>query len=228
MSMKKEVRFLSKAEVRAKADGSKVITGYAAMFNSLSQDLGGFVEVIRPGAFAQSLAGGADVRCLFNHDENMVLGRTSAGTLRLIEDENGLRFECDLPDTSYANDLHTSIKRSDVDQCSFGFYCLEDNWVPTNDAPGVLREVLRAEVFDVSPVTFPAYKATSVTARSLFPDGTEEIEARMTTAKQAAWRARAEAVLKEHEAWQRQEEEKQRAQDVEDDVLRLRLEVLKF
>jgi HK97 family phage prohead protease len=169
--MKREVRFLSKAEVRAKADGSKVITGYAAMFDSLSEDLGGFREVIKPGAFTKSLANGADVRALFNHDDNMVLGRTSAGTLRLTEDNIGLRFECDLPDTSYANDLHTSIKRGDINQCSFGFYCRADNWIPTAQAPGTLREVLEADVFDVSPVTFPAYQSTSLSARSLFPDG---------------------------------------------------------
>lgn len=175
---KREIRVLAKAEVRAKASGSKVITGYAAMFNSLSSDLGGFVEVIRPGAFTQSLADNADVRCLFNHDEDNILGRSASGTLRLSEDEVGLRFECELGNQSYATDLYESIQRGDVDQCSFGFYCLEDNWVPTNDAPGVLREVMRAEVFDVSPVTFPAYKATSLNARSMFPDGTEEIEVR--------------------------------------------------
>ena len=133
----KEVRFLAKAEVRAKDDGAKVITGYAAMFNSPSQDLGGFIEVIKPGAFTKSLANGADVRCLFNHSEDMILGRTTAGTLRLIEDNVGLRFECDLPDTSYANDLHTSIKRGDINQCSFGFYCTADKWIQINEAPGL-------------------------------------------------------------------------------------------
>jgi HK97 family phage prohead protease len=174
----REIRFLAKAEVRAKADGSRVITGYAAMFNSLSSDLGGFKEVIRPGAFTQSLADGADVRCLFNHDENMILGRTSAGTLRLAQDEVGLRFECELGNQSYATDLYESIQRGDIDQCSFGFYCQDDNWIPTSEDPGVLREVTRADVFDVSPVTFPAYQSTSLAARSLFPDGTDEIEQR--------------------------------------------------
>src|SRR5712664_4203736 len=177
----KEVRFLAKAEVRAKADGTKVITGYASMFDSQSQDLGGFVEVIKPGAFTKSLANGADVRCLFNHNEDAILGRTTAGTLRLTEDNIGLRFECDLPDTTYANDLHTSIQRSDINQCSFGFCCSQDKWIQISEAPGVMREVLEAEVFDVSPVTYPAYLSTSLSARSLFPDGKEEIEKRMAS-----------------------------------------------
>src|SRR5580704_19345656 len=88
MTNKREFRSQA-AEIRAKADGSKVITGYAAMFNSLSSDLGGFVEVIRAGAFSKCLASNPDVRCLFNHSD-VVLGRTTAGTLRLTEDEVGL------------------------------------------------------------------------------------------------------------------------------------------
>lgn len=170
MTNKREFRS-QVAEIRAKSDGSKVIAGYCAMFNSPSQDLGSFIEVIKPGAFSKCLAGSPDVRCLFNHNQDVVLGRTSAGTLRLTEDAIGLKFECDLPDTQAANDLHTSIKRGDVNQCSFGFFCRADNWLPTTEAPGMLREILEADVFDCSPVTFPAYQATSLSARSLFPDG---------------------------------------------------------
>src|SRR5262245_49385981 len=188
--MKKEIRFLANAEVRAKADGTKVITGYAAMFNSPSQDLGEFVEVIKPGAFTKSLANGADVRCLFNHDESMVLGRTTAGTLRLSEDSVGLRFECELGNQSYATDLYESIKRGDINQCSFGFYCTADRWVQISEAPGVMREVLEAEVFDVSPVTFPAYQATSLNARSMFPDGKEHVETHVREQQAATRRAR--------------------------------------
>ena len=189
--MKKEIRVLAKAQIRTKSDGSKVIIGYASMFNSPSQDLGGFVEVIRPGAFTKSLENGADVRCLFNHDENQILGRNTSGTLRLAEDSVGLRFECELGNQSYANDLYESIQRGDVDQCSFGFYCVRDNWVSTPDAPGLLREVLEAEVFDVSPVTFPAYLSTSLSARSLFPEGLTEQQ------ETALRRQRAAAVLAE-------------------------------
>src|SRR5437879_2428092 len=146
---KKEFRFTSKLETRAKANasGAKTIGGYAAMFNSLSGNLGGFVEVIRPGAFKRTLAEGADIRCLFNHNEDLVLGRSTSGTLRLWEDEVGLQFECDLPNTTVANDLYESIQRKDIDQCSFGFCCDADgdNWIPTPDAPGVLRELVDVE-----------------------------------------------------------------------------------
>ena len=227
----REVRFLANAEVRAKSDGNKVITGYAAMFNSPSQDLGGFIEVIKPGAFTKSLANGADVRCLFNHDESMVLGRTTSGTLRLTEDQVGLRFECDLPDTSYANDLRTSIQRGDINQCSFGFYCRDENWTPTSQAPGVLREVLEADVFDVSPVTFPAYEATSLSARSLFPDGKAGIEARMAELTQATGdterRQKLERVLIEIAEEKRRQEVRDNAQAIEDAKLFGRLQGLK-
>lgn len=180
--LKREFRFLA-TEVRAKAGSDKpVITGYAAMFNSLSGDLGGFVEVIRPGAFTRTLAEGADIRCFFNHKDDNILGRTKSGTLRVWQDDVGLKFECDVPDTSVGRDVYASIVRGDVDQCSFGF-CTPydgsgDNWIPTNDSPGILRELLDVDLFDVSPVTFPAYGSTSVTARSLFPDGMEMIETR--------------------------------------------------
>jgi HK97 family phage prohead protease len=184
---KKEFRFSAKLQTRAKASGAKTIGGYAAMFNSLSDNLGGFVEVIRPGAFKRTLAEGADVRCLFNHNEDLVLGRSTAGTLRLWEDEVGLQFECDLPNTTVANDLYESIQRKDVDQCSFGFYVDDDgdNWTPTQDAPGVLRELLDVDLVDASVVTYPAYAATSVGTRAMFPEGMEHVEARMKSFREA-------------------------------------------
>src|SRR4051812_22717786 len=89
------------------------LVGYAAVFNSLSSDLGGFKERIKPGAFRTSVTGSADIRALVDHDASKLLGRTSSGTLRVAEDEHGLRVEIDLPDTSYAKDVRTMVQRRD-------------------------------------------------------------------------------------------------------------------
>lgn len=156
--MKREARFISHAELRTTSDGQ--ITGYAAVFNSLSEDLGGFRERIIPGAFRRTIKT-ADVRALINHDPNLVLGRTSAGTLTLEEDANGLKFACKMPAISYASDLMVSIRRGDISQCSFGFSMVEDRW------NGDIRELVDVDLFDVSAVTYPAYPDTSVQAREL-------------------------------------------------------------
>jgi HK97 family phage prohead protease len=140
------------------------IVGYAAMFDALSQDLGGFVERIERGAFARSLAEGADVRALFNHDSNLILGRTKAGTLAVREDAQGLAIEIIPPDTSYARDLLVSIERGDVSQMSFAFRTRVDEW-DTGKNPAV-RTLKDVELFDVSPVTYPAYTQTSVSVRA--------------------------------------------------------------
>jgi HK97 family phage prohead protease len=158
---------------RAK-EGKPGIEGYAAVFNKLSEDLGYFREKIMPGAFADCLKTDPDVRALINHNADLVLGRTKAGTLRLTEDDNGLHFDCDTPDTQAARDLLTSIKRGDVDQCSFGFFVRKQKWSEEEDERGdpmIVRELHAVELFDVSAVTFPAYTQTSVDLRNLWPDG---------------------------------------------------------
>lgn len=174
-----ERRFCKKAQVRVSASG--VITGYAAVFNLLSEDLGGFRELILPGAFSQCLLGNPDVRALFNHDSNLLLGRTVAGTLRLSEDRAGLYFECDLPDTQAGRDVRASIKRGDLRECSFGFTVNGQNWREEKGTDGktqTIRELTEVDVFDVSPVTYAAYPQTSVSARAaLFPEG-EPLEVR--------------------------------------------------
>lgn len=171
-----EVRVTS-GEVRSATDddGARII-GYGAVFNSLSEDLGGFVEEILPGAFTEAIKTD-DVRGFFNHDTNLILGRNKAGTLSLSETDDGLRYEIDPPDTSYANDLMVSIERGDVSQSSFGFsvedrsdeeWLAPDEWNPTAGNDGLyLRRIKRAKLYDVSPVTYPAYKATTVSARTL-------------------------------------------------------------
>lgn len=139
------------------------ITGYAAIFDSLSDDLGGFREIIRYGAFTDSL-NTSDIRALWNHNPDYVLGRNRSGTLKLSEDEKGLRIEIDPPNTQWAKDLMEVIKRGDVNQMSFGFRTIEDRW--SNQNGTTLRELLKVDLFDVSPVTFPAYPQTEVGVRS--------------------------------------------------------------
>lgn len=168
-----EIRVFSSSELRA-VDGGKKIAGYAAIFNSLSENLGGFREKIAPGAFANSLASGDDVRGLIDHNPSLILGRTKSGTLRLAEDSKGLRYEINPPDTQYARDLMESLKRGDVDQSSFGFRTLEDSWTTENGEQ--VRTLLDVKLFDVSAVTFPAYTATSVGLRALGISNLDEDE----------------------------------------------------
>lgn len=154
-------------EVRAKPDGTGgtkyVVTGHAAVFNRLSKNLGGFVEDVDPVAFDRTLGDNPDTRALKNHDANLILGRTRAGTLRIGKDSTGLPYEYDSPDTTYARDLVVSMERKDITQSSFGFYVMRngDVWSETQD--GFPKRTLVAVSIhdgDVSPVTYPAYDDT--------------------------------------------------------------------
>jgi hypothetical protein len=160
-----ERRALTGVEVRASKDGPTKIVGYAAVFNSMSEDLGGFREVIMPGAFDRALKEGHDVRALVNHDPDQIIGRTKSGTLALSVDKRGLLAEIDPPDTQAARDVLTSIKRGDIDGMSFAFRTLTDTW-RTQDGEAI-RELVDLELLDVSAVAYPAYPATTVSARAL-------------------------------------------------------------
>lgn len=138
---------------------SNVISGYAAVFNSKTIIGDWFEEIINPGAFSKAIASG-DIRALFNHDWGNVLGRTKSGTLRLEEDERGLKFEVDLPNTSVARDLKESMQRGDINQCSFGFYPTEETWDYASEP--ALRTINEVELFEVSVVSLPAYDDTEV------------------------------------------------------------------
>ena len=153
-------------ELRAITDeaGLRHITGYAAVFNSLSEDLGGFREKIDPGAFADTLNTG-DVRALKNHNSDYVLGRNKSGTLTLSEDQRGLKIDIIPPDAQWAKDLMVSIDRKDIDQMSFGFRTIDQMW--EGEYPEEIRTLMKVDLFDVSPVTFPAYPDTEVGLRSL-------------------------------------------------------------
>jgi HK97 family phage prohead protease len=155
-----------KVEVRKGAAGRK-INGTAVVYNSLSEDLGGYKERINPSAFAG--ADITDVRCLINHDGNKVLGRTTSRTLVLANGPKGMGFTCDPPDTSYARDLAVSMDRGDIDQCSFAFTVPPGGatWESLPDGSSVRTVNKISRLYDVSVVTFPAYAETSSGLRSV-------------------------------------------------------------
>ena len=163
-----ERRFFDVQELRVGAnedDEQRTIFGYAAVFDMLSQVIWGFREKIAHGAFAESLANGYDIRALWNHDTNFPLGRTVNKTLRLAEDHHGLHTEIDPPASTMADGFVASIDRGDVSQMSFGFRTLEDTW-DEDDEGQIVRTLLKVRLFEVSPVTFPAYPDTAVSVRS--------------------------------------------------------------
>ncbi|MFY9803888.1 MAG: HK97 family phage prohead protease [Candidatus Acidiferrales bacterium] len=171
-------------------DGNGVIRGYAALHyngNKKNQSVtlpGGFRERLAKGCFTRALAKGSDVKCMFNHDPNCILGRTSNGTMQVGCDDTGLHFNCQLGKQSYAQDLRESIRTGLVNQCSFGFLMDDDpdseDWGYDNDEETGERYAVRTiknigELLDASPVTAPAYPATSCSARELWPDGEPEV-----------------------------------------------------
>jgi HK97 family phage prohead protease len=152
-------------EFRSAGEGKIQAAGYGAVFNKLSQNLGGFVERIAPGAFTRTLDH-QDVRALFNHDPNALLGRMSSGTLRLTEDGTGLAYEIDLPDTTTGRDVATMLERGDLNGSSIGFKVVEqETGMTEQDFP--LRTLTQVALRDVGPVTFPAYVDTDAALRSL-------------------------------------------------------------
>lgn len=156
-----ERRVLRSCEIRVADDGAPSIRGYAAVFDRIA-DLGFFKEKIRKGAFARTIGNG-DIRALLNHDPNFVLGRNRAGTLQLAEDDKGLAVEITPPDVQWARDLLVSMRRGDINQMSFGFQTLKEEW----DKEEKLRTLVEVRLFDVSVVTFPAYPQTSAHVRSV-------------------------------------------------------------
>jgi uncharacterized protein len=158
MLLELETRSLS--DVRA--DGQKIV-GYPVVFDSLSEDLGGFFEVISPTAVDRTLAEQRDVRALVDHDPSKVIGRMKAGTLALSKDARGLRAEIVPPDTTVGRDILESVRRGDVTGMSFTFAVIRpdgERWEQRNGQP--VRVVLDAVIPEVSIVTFPAYSQTDV------------------------------------------------------------------
>ena len=159
-------------ELKAAVEG-RTVEGYASVFNSMSEDLGGFREIILPGAFSEVLDN--DVRALYNHDSNYLLARTTSGTLELKEDDKGLYYRFEMPNTSYGNDMLELFRRGDLSQSSFGFTVEKDSW-RMQDGQHVRYIERVGSLFDVSPVVYPAYTAASSGLRSAEPNGESEAE----------------------------------------------------
>ncbi|MFD2704077.1 HK97 family phage prohead protease [Salibacterium lacus] len=155
---------MTRVETREE-DGKNIVAGYAAEFEKMSVPIFGFREKIKRGAFSKSLSDNT-VKALWNHNTDMVLGSTKTGTLRLNEDERGLAFELDMPDTSWGRDAFSSIKRGDVDGVSFGFRVIQDEW-DHSDPDEAIRTLVEVQLHEISPTGFPAYPQTSVSARSV-------------------------------------------------------------
>lgn len=166
----REIRCYS-GEVRAEQSGEQptTIIGYGSVFDSRSEIiLGSFREIIRPGAFDEVL--NDDVRALFNHDPNFILGRRTAGTLALSVDEKGLRYDITSPDTQTIRDLVIApMMRGDISQSSFAFRVARDGEEWYQDEDGVvIREITKfSRLLDVSPVTYPAYHEADSAVRSM-------------------------------------------------------------
>ena len=159
-------------ELKAAVEG-RTVEGYASVFNSMSEDLGGFREIILPGAFSNVLDN--DVRALYNHDSNYLLARTTSGTLELKEDDKGLYYRFEMPNTSYGNDMLELFRRGDLSQSSFGFTVEKDSW--RMEEGQHVRYIERVgSLFDVSPVVYPAYASASSGLRSAEPNGEGEAE----------------------------------------------------
>lgn len=156
---------LEDVEVRAGTDGLS-FRGYAAVFNSWSEDLGGFRERIRPGAFAKSLREKRAIKMFLNHNSDVVLASTRKATLTLSEDDKGLLAEASLPDNEWGRPVADAIRRGDIDSMSFGFQVAADKQSWSED--GTERDLHEVRLWEVSPVTgWPAYPKTSASVREL-------------------------------------------------------------
>ena len=138
-------------------DGQEVVVGYGSIWNSRSENLGGFYEYISPDAISQETIDKSDVRALINHDPNLVLARSTAGNLTLSVDEKGLRYEFSIPETSYGKDLAINMKNGNINQSSFAFTVGADEWSTDEDGNDIRTITSIEKLYDVSPVTYPAY-----------------------------------------------------------------------
>jgi|SRR6056300_57968 HK97 family phage prohead protease len=179
-------QFFPSVELRAymsEDEDKMLLEGYAIVFNSESRDLGGFTEVVKENALDNALNRNSDVLALYGHDYANVLGRQSAGTLKLDKDEKGIKFMLDLPNTQLGRDVYTLVERGDLRGNSFGFTVEKDSWDKVGDK--VIRTIEQVkDLFEISIVSLPAYEATELVKRS-YEDFTTEPEVEEPCEKEA-------------------------------------------
>lgn len=168
--MKMEHRSFQGLEVRNDEE-SRTIGGIAVPYNEWSEDLG-FFERFAPGSLTDTLRE-TDLRVIFNHNADYVVGRVSAGTARFSDTDQGLKYEADAPNAVWADGLLESIRRGDIRENSFGFMTVEDTWEERDGR--LYRTVLKAELREVGPQTFPAYSQSTVDVRSVLQRGMEAV-----------------------------------------------------
>jgi len=171
--MELEKRYLpaEDLEVRTEDDGSMKISGYAAMFNRKSEDLGGFIEILRPGCFRKALEKQPDIKALFNHDPSSIFARSKNDTLKVEENQTGLKFEAIInPEDEDGKRIYNKVNSGLIDQCSFAFGVSENGQRWSEGSP-MTREILEVDLLaDVSVVTNPAYPQTTVQARAILQE----------------------------------------------------------
>lgn len=175
MNVKKELRYMpfEEWELREEANKPPKLVGYASVFNQEAEIFGLWREKVAQGAFKKTVKE-SDIRALWNHNTDLVLGRNKSGTLTLAEDDHGLKVEIIPPDTQAGRDALTSIKRGDVSQMSIAFQIVKQEWLTPEDKKILpLRTIHEMKLFEVSPVTFPAFEQTSISARSTMEPETE-------------------------------------------------------
>jgi HK97 family phage prohead protease len=167
--MNTERRSFKGIEIRQGPGSRPRLVGYAALWDSRSLDLGGFVEILRRGAFTRSLKENPDLRAFVDHDPAMIIGRVSADTLRVQEDAKGLKVEIFPPDTNVGRDVVENVRVGNLDGMSFAFSLYDHNegqkWNLKERPP--VREILEARIFEASVVAMPAYPDTTVAVRSM-------------------------------------------------------------
>ena len=140
-----------------KEDGKEVVIGYGSIFNSRSENLGNFYEYISPTAISQETIERSDVRALINHDSNLILARSTTGTLDLSVDEKGLKYSFEIPETSYGKDLAINMKNGNLNQSSFAFTVGDDEWSTDDDGNDIRTITAIDKLYDISVVSYPAY-----------------------------------------------------------------------
>jgi hypothetical protein len=167
-SRKRELRTYTAAQpltVRTTPDGSKQVAGYAIVWNSPSVDLGGFTEICAPSMLDRTLKENPDVLALRDHKQELLIGRTTAGTLDLKTDSTGLAFVVTLPKTAIGDDTAENVRLRNLTGVSFGFSTVDDSWA-ADSGGSVVRTLLDIDLFEISVTSFPAYNSSSVNTRS--------------------------------------------------------------